>query len=80
MSLGLPGGSTIGYGYDAAGFLTSTVLKNGASVLDSYGYTYDAIGWRTNVLRTDGSLSVREATVPPCRLEKEQDFRCYREL
>ncbi len=55
-SLALPGGSTITYGYDPAGLLTSTALKNsGNTVLDSYGYTYDAVGWRTNVLRADSS-------------------------
>jgi len=55
-SLGLPGGNSIAYGYDPAGLLTSTALKNsGNSVLDSAGYTYDAVGWRTNVLRADGS-------------------------
>jgi RHS repeat-associated protein len=55
-SLALPGGSTIAYGYDPAGLLTSTALKDsGNTVLDSYGYTYDAVGWRTNVLRADGS-------------------------
>jgi RHS repeat-associated protein len=55
-SLGLPGGNSIAYGYDPAGLLMSTALKDsGNTVLDSYGYTYDAVGWRTNVLRADGS-------------------------
>jgi len=55
-SLALPGGSSIAYGYDPAGLLTSTALKNsGNTVLDSSGYTYDAVGLRTNVLRADGT-------------------------
>jgi RHS repeat-associated protein len=54
-SLGLPGSSTISYGYDPAGLLTSTALSHGGTALDSYTYSYDAVGWRTNVVRADGS-------------------------
>ena len=55
QSLTMPGGNLIAYGYDNAGYLTSSVLKNGATVLDSYNYTIDANGNHQTMTRTDNS-------------------------
>jgi len=55
QSLTMPGGNLIANGYDNAGNLLSTVLKNSGAVLDSYNYTFDANGNRLTLQRTDNS-------------------------